>query len=118
MIKCAERNAPLPQWYVIPDKAGGIAAGAGLIENDFHDRKDLTPNICALFVEEHRRGEGMAGKLLDFIRKDAAALGFLRLYLVTELTGFYEKYGWSFLTEASSNEGPVRIYEAPAVALT
>lgn len=25
-----------------------IIAGVGVIENDFHDRKDITPNICAL----------------------------------------------------------------------
>ena len=28
-----------------------IIAGVGVIENDFHDRKDLTPNICAMYVE-------------------------------------------------------------------
>lgn len=26
----------------------------GVIENDFHDRKDLTPNVCAVYTEEYR----------------------------------------------------------------
>ena len=46
------RAAGVPQWYVVPDGKGGIAAGAGLIENDFHNRPDLCPNVCALFVEQ------------------------------------------------------------------
>ena len=25
-----------------------IAGGLGVIENDFHDRKDLAPNVCAV----------------------------------------------------------------------
>ena len=27
----------------------------GVIENDFHDRKDLTPNVCAVYTEEDCR---------------------------------------------------------------
>ena len=40
----------VPQWYIVME-GQQIIAGAGVIENDFHDRKDLTPNICALYVE-------------------------------------------------------------------
>ena len=41
-----------------------IAGGLGVIENDFHDRKDLTPNICAVYTQEAYRGRGIAGALL------------------------------------------------------
>lgn len=44
-----------------------IVAGMGVIENDFHDRKDLTPNVCAVYTEEEHRGKGIAGKLLDMV---------------------------------------------------
>lgn len=27
-----------------------IVGGLGVIENDFHDRKDLTPNVCAVYT--------------------------------------------------------------------
>ena len=43
-------TAAVPQWYIAVD-GGRIIAGAGVIANDFHDRKDLTPNVCALYVE-------------------------------------------------------------------
>ena len=32
-----------------------VIGGLGVIENDFHDRKDLTPNICAVYTEEEYR---------------------------------------------------------------
>ena len=67
MEQCLRRKAPVPQWYVVRD-GGRLLAGAGVIANDFHDRKDLTPNLCALFVEPPWRGRGTAGRLLDFIR--------------------------------------------------
>ena len=109
------RAAGVPQWYVVPDGKGGIAAGAGLIENDFHNRKDLSPNLCALFVEAPCRCQGVAGMLLDFIRKDLGKLGIPVLYLVTGHTGFYEKYGWRFVTMAmGDDQQPLRLYQSPA----
>lgn len=30
--------------------------GMGVIENDFHPRKDLAPNVCAVYTEGLRRG--------------------------------------------------------------
>lgn len=43
--------------------------------------------MCS-FVEERKRGRGIAGVVLDFVRKDLASLGYSRLYLVTDLSGF------------------------------
>ena len=40
----------VPTWYVILDR-DRIIAGLGVIDNDFHKRPDLTPNLCALYVE-------------------------------------------------------------------
>ena len=50
-------------WYLCLD-GDQIVAGMGVIENDFHDRKDLAPNVCAVFTEENYRGQGIAGNLL------------------------------------------------------
>ena len=92
-----------------------IVAGAGIIVNDFHDRKDLTPNLCALFVEPEYRNNGIARSILDFARKDAGKAGFSTLYLITDHTTFYEKCGWSFLTMANDSSRPVRVYAAPTI---
>lgn len=38
-------------WYICLDE-NKIVGGLGVIENDFHARKDLTPNVCAVYTEE------------------------------------------------------------------
>lgn len=39
------RNETEYRWYLCLN-GDQIIGGLGVIENDFHDRKDLTPNIC------------------------------------------------------------------------
>ena len=74
-----------------------IVGGLGVIENDFHDRKDLTPNICAVYTEETYRCQGIAGRLLNMAVEDLRLKGVSPVYLITDHTGFYERYGWEFL---------------------
>ena len=49
---------PLEEYLTSIDEQQ-IIAGAGVIENDFHNRKDLAPNICALYVEPEQRCRGI-----------------------------------------------------------
>lgn len=96
MLECLKKNAAVPQWYVVLDNQT-IIAGIGVIENDFHDRKDLTPNVCAVYVEEAYRNQGIAGEMLQFVCDEFKVRGIDTLYLVTDHTSFYERYGWEFL---------------------
>lgn len=111
MQRYIEQKTGIPQWYVVLDKREKIIAGAGVIANDFHDRKDLTPNLCALFVEEAYRRQGIASAVLRFAQQEMQQIGVERLYLVTEHTHFYEKCGWSFLTMVRDDTGEMeRMY--------
>ena len=103
--------SPVPSWYAVIDD-GRIVGGAGVIENDFHDRVDLSPNLCALYVEEDRRGEGIAGELLSYICEDMKKGGIGTLYLVTDHTSFYERYGWSYFCPVTcfGEDHPSRMY--------
>lgn len=83
-----------------------IVGGLGVIENDFHDRPDLAPNVCAVRTDEAHRGRGIAGRLLDLAVEDMRAGGVSPLYLLTDLTGFYERYGWEFLCMAQGDGEP------------
>jgi len=89
-----------------------IIAGVGVIENDFHERRDLTPNVCALYVEEKYRCRGIAGKLLELVRDDMENKGISPLYLITEHTSFYERYGWEFLcmVKEEDSDNMIRMY--------
>lgn len=61
-------------WYLCLDE-GKIVGGMGVIENDFHDRKDLSPNVCAVYTEADHRCQGIAGRLLDFVVADCRGKG-------------------------------------------
>ena len=92
-------------WYLCLD-GEKIIGGMGAIENDFHDRKDLTPNVCAVYTEEDYRKQGIAGKLLNLTVEDLRAKGISPAYLVTDHTGFYERYGWEFLCMVQGDGEP------------
>ncbi len=82
-------------WYICLAN-NQIVGGLGVVENDFHARPDLSPNICAVFTEESYRRQGIAGHLLNMAVEDLKSSGISPVYLVTDHTGFYEKYGWEF----------------------
>lgn len=79
-------------WYLCLME-NQIVGGLGVIENDFHARADLSPNICAVFTEEKHRRQGIAGHLLNMAVEDLRLKGITPVYLVTDHTGFYERYG-------------------------
>ena len=98
-------------WYLCL-KDDKIIGGLGVIDNDFHDRKDLTPNVCAVYVEEEYRGQSIAGQLLDLAVEDMRRKGISPLYLLTDHIGFYERYGWEFccMAQGEGEDKPSRIY--------
>lgn len=111
MDQCLLAAGPVPQWYVVLE-GEEIIAGLGVIENDFHNRRDLTPNVCAVYVEESHRRRGIAGRMLAFTERDMVRRGVSTLYLLTDHTGFYERYGWEFLcmVQGDGEETPSRMY--------
>ena len=101
----------VPAWYVVMD-GSRIIGGLGVIENDFHNRPDLTPNVCAVYVEPAYRCQGIAGAMLERVCSDFSARGIDTLYLLTDHTSFYERYGWAFycMAQGDGEEQPSRMY--------
>ena len=85
--------SPLPQWYLLLD-GDKTAGGAGLITNDFVSRMDLWPWVAARYVEPEYRCHGWGKKLLERAENDARASGYPAVYLVTDHTAYYERYGY------------------------
>lgn len=98
-------------WYICLD-GDRIVGGLGVIDNDFHDRKDLFPNVCAVYTEEEYRCRGISGKLLDMVVEDMRSKGITPIYLVTDHVGFYERYGWEFfcMAQGDGEPEPTRLY--------
>lgn len=104
MAESQASKTGVPEWYVV-QSGGEIIAGLGVIANDFHKRPDLTPNLCALFVAEPYRRQGIARRLLDRACDALAAHGIESAYLITDHTDFYERCGWTFHTMVEENDG-------------
>ena len=98
-------------WYLCL-RGDEIVGGLGVIENDFHDRPDLSPNVCAVYTEAAFRGRGIAGRLLNLAVDDMRLKGVSPVYLVTDHIGFYERYGWEYLCPAkeAGGERETRVY--------
>lgn len=111
MEEAMSGKGAVPQWYLAL-YGERIAAGMGVIANDFHDRTDLTPNVCAVFTEPDFRCQGLAGRLLGFAAGDMKSRGIDALYLLTSHDSFYERYGWEYLCPVTreGNDEPSRMY--------
>lgn len=111
MEECLSGARAVPQWYLAIEDTR-IVAGMGVIENDFHNRHDLTPNVCAVYTEPDHRCRGIAGALLHFVCADMKMRGVDTLYLLTDHTSFYERYGWSFfcMVQGNGEPEPSRMY--------
>ena len=99
-----EEKKAVPRWYLAVE-GDRIIGGAGVIENDFHERKDLTPNICAFFVEEGFRRRGIGRSVIGYALEDMNKRGVDFIYLITEHTSLYERYGFEFIARVRDNDG-------------
>lgn len=85
-----------------------IVGGLGVIVNDFHNKKILHRMYVRIYQKEYR-GQGIAGHLLHTVVADMKRKGITPLYLITDLTDFYEKYGWELFCMVQGEEDPEQI---------
>lgn len=88
--------SPLPIWYLLEEQ-GRIIGCCGVITNDFISCMDLYPWLCALYIEEDMRGRSLGKMLIDQAITDSRLAGFKSIYLCTDHTNYYEKYGFTFI---------------------
>ena len=93
---------------------GELAAEAALW---FHSKWHIPVEEYAGSIQECLSGgcvrcRGIAGKLLGFVCEDMRSFGLKKLYLITDHTSFYERYGWKFLcmVQGDGEPGMTRMY--------
>lgn len=86
-----------------------------LTDQDCVAAPDMTPWIGFVFTFPEYRGKDNIGILLDHARKCTALDGVPFVFLATNHTGPYEKYGFAFLGNRKGIHGEEsRLYVAPA----
>lgn len=83
-----------------------------LIYNECVMRKDLSPWITTLFIDEKERGCCLGSVLLEHGRKTLGQLGYEAVYLTTDHIQFYEKYGFKEIGLDQFDWGrPTKLYQ-------
>lgn len=104
-------NEQLPLSFLLlkSDKIIGFYA---LQEHDVIEKKDITPWITLIFVDESERGQNLIKEILLHGRKTAGNLGFSKVYLSSSHIQLYEKYGFKEIGLDMFVWGrPTKIYE-------
>ena len=98
------------------EKEDKVISVLGLIDNDIligfislfkHDDVDdcdLSPWYATIYVKKEYRGKGYSKILNDAILEEAKRLGYDRVYLKSELKGYYEKFGAKYLKTIHGDE--------------
>lgn len=88
------RTGRIPTTYVA--LVGGAPVGsASLIGCDMETRSELSPWLASVFVRPEFRRQGIAGRLVDRIVREAGEIGYPKLYLFTpDQMRLYASLGW------------------------
>jgi GNAT superfamily N-acetyltransferase len=101
----------LPQCHMLL-KGEKIIGFYQLIEQELILRKDLSPWITCIFIDEHERGNRLSSVLLEHGRTMAGKLGYKKVYLTTDHIELYEKFGFREIGLDKFIFGrPTKIYE-------
>lgn len=111
ILHSCQTTDEIPRFYVALQN-GSIIGTYALIRNDINSRQDLYPWLACLYVNPEHRGKRIGSYLLEHAIQETYKKGYKKLYLATDLEGYYEKYGWTHTTEAYGvSGGSIKVYE-------
>jgi len=111
MFHACRTEGVIPRFYLALDQERIIGTYA-LLLNDFISRQDLFPWLACLYVHPDYRGKQLGSQLLQHAQTEVQDKGFDSFYLATDLDGYYEKYGWSYLADGYGvSGGSIKIYK-------
>lgn len=112
MLHSLNTNGELPSFYIAIENESIIGTYA-LLRNDLISRQDIFPWLACLYVSPEQRGRKIGSHLMKHALQETAKKGHNKLYLCTDLNGYYEKYGWIHITNAYIFTGDeTKVYEA------
>lgn len=87
---------------------GEPVGSAALVECDMDDRREWTPWLASVYIDEAWRNKGLATKLIGAIEQLARKAGFEKIWLYTEdAQNLYRKLGWETVETRLYKNQPV-----------
>ncbi len=91
---------------------GKIIGMTSILKTDYYPLPEIFPWISCVFVEKEYRGERISEKLIRHAEGYAKEQGFKKVYIPSEHTGLYEKYGYRYVKDiVNYGGGTDRRYE-------
>jgi len=77
------------------------------LKTDYYPENRYSPWISSIFVDEKYRGNRVSQKMIEVVIEYAKSQSFGRVYIPSDMIGFYEKYGFSKIDELVNYDGDV-----------
>lgn len=74
---------------------GKIVGFCTFLKTDYYPDNRYRPWISSVFVDEKARGRRVSHRLIEAAEQYALSVGFRRVYIPSDMTGFYEKCGYA-----------------------
>ncbi len=86
---------------------GQIIGYCTFLKTDYYPENRYWPWISSIFVDENHRSQGVCGQLIDAAIGYARKQGFRRVYIPSDMVGFYERYGFVRIDELVNYGGDI-----------
>lgn len=77
------------------------------LKTDYYPENRYSPWISSIFVDESYRGSRISERMIETVIAYAKKQGFSKVYIPSELTGIYEKYGFVKIDELRNYGGDI-----------
>ena len=84
---------------------GEIVGFCTFLKTDYYPENRYSPWISCIFVDEAHRGNRISGKMIGKAVEYAKEQGFTKVYIPSDMLGFYEKYGFTRIDELRNYSG-------------
>lgn len=86
---------------------GRIVGFCTLMKTDYYPDNRYWPWISSIYVDESVRGQRVCGQLIAAASEWASAQGFRQAYIPSDMSGFYERYGFRQIDDLTNYGGDV-----------
>lgn len=77
------------------------------MKTDYYPENRYSPWISSIFVDEAYRGCRISGKMIETVILYAKEQGFSKVFIPSDMIGFYEKYGFEKIDELQNYSGDI-----------